>query len=641
MSELLALTERVRNTISLGESHFREFKSALDGRPGMKKPRAVKKICEDIGETLIGFANADGGELLVGVEDDMFISGVPHGEPEIRLMLASTQTHVMAGQKLPLLNAAPIRLDGKSILYFSVAKGTTEVYQLPDGTCLRRKEKETLPSDFKAIHFARAEVRSREYDREYVDGALVTDLSQELLASVANSYMPGIGVERYLQQIGLAEYAANGLRLRRAALLLYARDIQRWAPHSQVRILRVNGTELKTGEHYNVAPDESVSGNISELLGKAWQMLRPFLAYKTEFGTDAKFEQRYIYPELACQEALINAIAHRDYSSSSGIEVYIYDNRLEIRNPGAVLSTLSIVSLLALEGAHESRNALVAKVLRENNKVMRELGEGMRRMFDLMFDNELSEPVLKSSENGFSITLGNKSAFSSQQEQWLLMFQQFTLTPLQKRILVTGIGGHEISPDDIYAAMGTNDRDTYDREVTSLRIQGLLEQTKSSITATKLARSKRVGKGKVARFRVTIPSVAQPVTAAKTLLKTRVVSSPASKRPGTRRVLPISPIPIRVEATAKPGPHEESAQPSKSRRIDTLKVVPAGSEITGGILRLDCEKIKPVLQTRRVGDSYFLRFARTEDLESVMEGLRTSNIWDKNATFSPTGWPDH
>jgi len=61
-----------------------------------------------------------------------------------------------------------------------------------------------------------------------------------------------------------------------------------------------------------------------------------------------------VYPEQACREALINAISHRDYSISNGIEVFIYDDRLEVRNPGALLSTLRLAALRS-SGAHMSR----------------------------------------------------------------------------------------------------------------------------------------------------------------------------------------------------------------------------------------------------------------------------------------------
>ena len=132
------------------------------------------------------------------------------------------------------------------------------------------------------------------------------------------------------------------------------------------------------------------------------------------------------------------------------------------------MSTLTLEELNRLEGAHESRNSLIAKVLREN-KFMRELGEGLKRIFELMRENELDAPKLSNDGNSFSITLPNKSIFSSQEEEWLLMFQQFALSPLQKRIIVLGMNDAEISPKDIYKAMNSDNRNTYDKEVTGLR----------------------------------------------------------------------------------------------------------------------------------------------------------------------------
>ena len=77
--EGLKLDERILSGINLGESHFREFKSAwLRNHGSTMAPRPLKDICRDIGEVLVAFANADGGELFVGVEDDGKITGIPH-----------------------------------------------------------------------------------------------------------------------------------------------------------------------------------------------------------------------------------------------------------------------------------------------------------------------------------------------------------------------------------------------------------------------------------------------------------------------------------------------------------------------------------------------------------------------------------
>jgi ATP-dependent DNA helicase RecG len=406
MDDILLLADKVRNTLILGESHFREFKSALEGRPGNKKPRLTKSICADIGEALVSFSNADGGAVLIGVEDDGTITGIPHKEAEIQTMLHAINSHVYKDQQLPLNNASKLVLEDKIILYFSVNKGTTMIYQLPNGRCVRRKDRSTIPASIDQIQFERQEIKAREYDSQFVDGAIVTDLDLRLLQGIADQYIKGLSIERYLQQIGLAEYAQNGLRLKKAALLLFATDINRWHPRSQVRILKVKGNKLEAGEKYNVISDDIVKGNIFELILKSWEHLRSYLAYKTEFGTNSKFEQKYIFPEDAVREVILNAIAHRDYSIANAIEIYIFNDRMEIKSPGALLSTLTIKNLYELEGSHESRNPLIASVLREN-KLMREIGEGMKRIFSLMQEQKLEKPELYSNGLWFRVTFSN------------------------------------------------------------------------------------------------------------------------------------------------------------------------------------------------------------------------------------------
>jgi ATP-dependent DNA helicase RecG len=499
----LLLADRVRNNIQLGESHIREFKSAYEGPPHGKKLRPVKEICREVGEQLVGFANADGGDLLIGVEDDGSISGVPHDDEAVQGILGAPLTHVFRGQVLPLSYSVRVDLDGKSVLFFSVNKGTSQIYQLPDGRCVKRKDKECLPICFDDIQFERQEVRSREFERQFVDGAGVNDLDLEELQIAANTYLKGLTVERYLQQVGLSEYSPGGLRLRMGALLLFAKDIRRWHPRCQIRILRVLGTQLGAGESYNVKEDITEEGSLFKLLVRGWDLLRmTFLVQGTRFSEGARFEPKFVYPEQACREALINAIAHRDYGAQSGIDIFVYDDRMEVRSPGALLSTLRMSDLQELRGAHESRNPLIARVLREH-RYMRELGEGMRRIFEAMEQNDLGRPELVSGNSTFSIVLSNRSVFNQREENWLSLFQAHALSRLQKRIVVAGIDGKELSPQDIYRAMNTTDRDTYDFEVTGLRNSGILEEIRSSSAAQQVARQRRVNKSVIPRFRVT------------------------------------------------------------------------------------------------------------------------------------------
>jgi ATP-dependent DNA helicase RecG len=505
MDDILLLADKVRNTLILGESHFREFKSALEGKPDNKKPRLTKSICADIGEALVSFANADGGAILIGVEDDGTITGIPHAEEDIQKMLNSIHTHIYKDQQLPLNNANKLILDNKTILYFSVNKGTTMIYQLPDGRCIRRKDKATLPASVDQIQFERQEIKSREYDSQFVDGAMVTDLDVRLLQGIADQYIKGLSIERYLQQIGLAEYAQNGLRLKRAALLLFATDIDRWHPRCHVRFLKVNGNTLEAGEKYNVISDDTVKGNIFDLVIKSWEHLRSYLAYKTEFGSNSQFEQKYIYPEDAVRETILNAIAHRDYSIANAIEIYIFNDRMEIKSPGALISTLTIKNLYELEGSHESRNSLIARVLREN-KLMRELGEGMKRIFSLMQEQELEKPEIYSNGLWFRVTLSNKTIYNSKQLHWLQQFEKFKLTKNQKQIVLLGLGDKELTPNDIFKAMNISNTETekFTKEVTALRNFGILAELVTSQQAHNLAKKSKKNKKDIPRYKINV-----------------------------------------------------------------------------------------------------------------------------------------
>lgn len=506
MEDILLLSEKVRNTLILGESHFREFKSALEGRPDNKKPRPTKLICCDIGEALVSFANGDGGAVLIGVEDDGTITGIPHSNEEIETMLKAISTHVYHGQQLPLSNANKLELDNKTILYFSVNKGSTMIYQLPDGRCVRRKDKATIPASVNQIQFERQEIKSREYDSQFVDGANVTDLDIKLLQGIADQYIKGLSVERYLQQIGLAEYSQNGLLLKRAALLLFAHDINRWHPRCQVRFLKISGNTLDSAPNYNVISDDIITGNIFDLVIKSWEHLRSYLAYKTEFGTNSQFEQKYIYPEDAVREAILNAIAHRDYSISNAIEIYIFNDRMEIKSPGALISTLTINNLYDLEGSHESRNSMIARVLREN-KLMRELGEGMKRIFSLMMEQELQKPELYSNGLWFRVTLSNKTFFSAKEIEWLQQFDKYMLSKNQKQILLLGLGDKEISSNDIFKALNISNTETekFTQEVSFLRNLGFLDSFRTNIQAKNIAFITKKNKKDIPRYKVKLP----------------------------------------------------------------------------------------------------------------------------------------
>ena len=505
-SRILLVQERLENDLTLGESHFREFKSALEGSE-RKRRRQVSLVARDIGETLVAFANADGGTLIVGAEDDGTVSGVEYAQDKLEVLKNAPNTHVHAGTPLPGVRTRLVPVRDRTVLVFEVQKGTRHIHLTSDGRCLQRRDTETVPVATEQIQFERHEQLSREYDRQWIDRATMADLCSDLLARVAETVAPGMSAEKCLQTLGLAEFVAGSLRLRAAALLLFSSEIGRWHPRSEIRLQQIAGSELLTGADYNVIRDETYPGNVLELLSEGWELIRQFLVQKRLAG--GSFQLQTSYPEDACREALVNAVAHRDYSiEGRSIEVLVFNDRLEIRNPGRLLSTVKLTELRQGAGVHDSRNTYIARVLRELG-YMQEMGEGIRRISALMNGHELAPPEIDSVDHSFLMTFSHKNIFNPSEQRWLDAFAEFNLSREEKLIVLLGKGGKLISTNQIWEALDLVDTEEYRRVIAQLQTKGLFSSAIGKGAAASAARRKGVGLREVPRFAIRTPDIAQ------------------------------------------------------------------------------------------------------------------------------------
>ena len=505
-ARILLIQERLKNDLTLGESPFREFKSALHG-PDRKSPRKVSLVAKDIAETLVAFANADGGTLIVGAEDDGTISGLSYAEDDIAVLRNAPKSHVHPDTPLSGVRTHLAPIEGKTVLVFSVQKGTQYTHLTSDGRCLQRRDTDTIPVSSEQIEFERHEQLSREYDQQWVDGATVSDLDLDLVNRVTETVSPGLSQEKCLQFLGLAEFDQEALRLRRAALLLFASNIRKWHPRSEIRLLQVSGLELSTGSDYNVTRDETHEGNVFELLSGGWEHVKQFLGQKRL--VDGTFQIQLHYPEDACREALVNAIAHRDYSiEGRSIEIMAFDDRLEIRNPGRLLSTVRLSELREGEGVHDSRNTYIARVLREIG-YMQEMGEGIRRISALLDGLELVPPEIDSVDHSFLLSFSQGNIFSPAERTWLDAFRQYDLSREEKLVVLLGRGGNLISYSQISETLGIDDYLEYRPIVMTLRSRGLLSSILEEGAVRSTARRQGIEPGQVSRFAIRHPNSVQ------------------------------------------------------------------------------------------------------------------------------------
>lgn len=138
---------------------------------------------------------------------------------------------------------------------------------------------------------------------------------------------------------------------------------------------------------------------------------------------------------------------------------------------------------------------------------MRELGEGIRRMYELMQSNDLSAPEFKCGNNLFSITLSHKFIYSEEERIWLDAFQAFSLTRDERTVVRLGYGGALISPEAIWDSCGIVDTDYYRRLIESLREKGILLRRVESKAAINKATRRRTSKKAIPQFEIAVPQL--------------------------------------------------------------------------------------------------------------------------------------
>mgnify|MGYP000863233146 CR=1 FL=1 len=187
-----------------------------------------------------------------------------------------------------------------------------------------------------------------------------------------------------------------------AAILLFGKEPQRFIYSSEVKCAHFYGTEVqKPIPSYQV-----YKGNLFELVDQAVS----FVLSKIDLavGTRARSIQApvaYEIPPEVISEAIVNAVAHRDYTSTASVQVMLFADRLEVWNPGTLPPVLTLKSLLKPHGSYP-HNPLIAEPL-YLTKYIERMGTGIQDMVDRCRAAGLSAPEFKLTD-GFVVTIRRK-----------------------------------------------------------------------------------------------------------------------------------------------------------------------------------------------------------------------------------------
>lgn len=262
-----------------------------------------------------------------------------------------------------------------------------------------RETQELIDQQKRALRVLGYEQRFRP---EATLNALDLDLAKRFLDGTPVGLRP---VEEALEHYRLIDRHLSQWKITNAALLLFARrPALKWHPRAGVRIFRVAGTERLHGRKRNVTQVGRADPPLAIALEEA-RALAGTQVRHSERLNGLYFERVPEYPEFAWQEALVNAIAHRDYEvTSRETEVWFYEDRVEISNPGDLIAPVTLDRLRKGGPAHATRNPMLVRVLADIG-AMRDEGEGIARIFDEMADHQLPRPDIVCDDGLFTIRL--------------------------------------------------------------------------------------------------------------------------------------------------------------------------------------------------------------------------------------------
>ena len=249
-----------------------------------------------------------------------------------------------------------------------------------------------------------------------------------------------------------------------AAILLFGRTPQRFVPAAELRCMHFHGTEVQ-----RPAPSYQIfRGNLFEQVDQGADFVLSKLARAVgtrELGPQAPVT--YEIPPDVVREAIVNAVAHRDYASSAAVQVSVFANRVEVWNPGELPPELTPARLREPH-ASIARNARICEAL-FLARYIEKFGTGTVMMIRECSESGLPEPEFEQRGGEFVVTLWRDRLTEA-------VIAKLGLNERQKKVLVHLREVGRITNADYQRVSGAT-RKTSMRDLTDLVKRGLLERT--------------------------------------------------------------------------------------------------------------------------------------------------------------------
>lgn len=375
----------------LGETNLYDKKEKLE----INKPKSWLK-------SVSAFANGRGGKLIFGVKEDNTILGLKDYKDTSENISEIVKTKMDPN---PEFDMEIEEIDGKVILILNIFVGKNTPYFVVDGgsrTAYKRVGNQSVPASridlfnlsLKGEHISYDSLQSK----KKLENVSFKELRIEYKERTGKDFE-----EKDLKSFGLVN-DENDLTIAGA---LFADNYQIY--QSRVFCTRWNGLTKASGR-IEALDDVEFEGNIIYLLKASLDFVKRNSKKMWKKGPVYRIEYPE-YPERAVQEALVNALIHRDYSViGSEVHVDIYDDRLEIYSPGGMYDGTFVQDLNPLNVSSTRRNPIIADVFARMD-LMERRGSGLRKIIEAYeseenYKKEL-KPEFKSTESSFTTILKN------------------------------------------------------------------------------------------------------------------------------------------------------------------------------------------------------------------------------------------
>ena len=335
--------EEIKRQIRLGEDSHWEFKEIVFAGNVPKSPRR-----DDLADELAAFANTDGGVLLCGVTDSGDVQGMSREQMDaLEQLLSEVCTDKIEPAIRPTILRREIE-EGKPLLLVHVPRGDTQ-HDSPGGSYYRVGSSKRRMTTDERLRLAQQRAQSRFlwFDKQPVPGTGFGSLDESLwkpLLSAEGTATPELALEK----MGLLTNDENGtMRATVAGILLCTRAPEEWLPNACISATCYRGKDRASGQ----IDTQIITGPLNRQIAEAVAFTRRNMrvgAYKNPGRTDLPQ-----YSEKALFEAIVNAVAHRDYEiRGSRIRLSMFADRLEINSPGGLPNNLTIDSMDVRQPTH-------------------------------------------------------------------------------------------------------------------------------------------------------------------------------------------------------------------------------------------------------------------------------------------------